>query len=55
MEPLQAKVKAVEAYEKSGPEARAKVDQAVKTKAIPGFYAHLRISDFCRIAGRARR
>lgn len=40
MEPLQTKVKAVEAYEKSSPEARAKVDQVIKTEAIPEFMEH---------------
>jgi len=37
MEPLRAKVKAVEAYAKSGPEARQKVDGIIKTKSIPEF------------------
>lgn len=40
MAPLQAKVKAVEAYVKTGPEARARVNQVIKSKALPEFMEH---------------
>lgn len=40
MEPLQAKVKAIEAYLKSGPDAQARVNEVIKTKALAEFMEH---------------
>ena len=42
MEPVQAKVKAVEAYIKSGAESRQKVDSVIKTKSIPDLVSRVK-------------